>query len=182
MSDCTALLVFERQRHSNGRDAAFLRPEVPDMLRWARCLRSQCVRRLIVVVPHAPALLPHALRHGLATLDEAAVQALGFEHLVFLRAAQHGDRPGARSPLQRVADWWLAQLRWMVPQQQQPLRATRLAALVVALARALPESAAGTRVLTPDALQAGAGDAGAAALAEWLQAPAPPPAAPPPPP
>ena len=81
------------------------------------------------------------------------------------------DRRRARSPLQRVADWWLSQLRWMVPQQEQPLRSTRLAACVVALAQQLPASARGTRVLTPDSCAAGAaGDVRAAAEA-WLHAP-----------
>jgi len=104
------------------------------------------------VLPHAPALLPHALKAGLATLDETAVAALGFEHLVFVRAAQGLVAPRASGWLQRVADLWLAQLRWMIPEREQPLRAAVLAARVVALARALPTLPHGTRVLSPELL------------------------------
>lgn len=179
VSDCTAVLVFERQRHSNGRDAAFVRPEVSDLLPWARSLRGQGVTRLIVVVPHAPALLPHALRYGLATLDEAAVQALGFEHLLFLRAAQHAGPLRTGSPLQRLAGWWLSQLRWMVPQQEQPLRAAQLAACVVALAQGLVDTVPATRVLATDALRTGNA---ADAAAQWLHAPGLPRGEPTPPP
>ena len=32
LPDCTAVIVFERQRHANGRDDAFVRPEVHDLL------------------------------------------------------------------------------------------------------------------------------------------------------
>ena len=42
------------------------------------------------LLPHAPALLPQSLRAGLASLDEQALAALGFEHLVFVRPAQLG--------------------------------------------------------------------------------------------
>ena len=69
----TAFLVFERERHSNGRDDAFLRPEPADLLPLAQSLRAAGVRRLLVVVPHAPALLPHALKAGFASRDEGAV-------------------------------------------------------------------------------------------------------------
>lgn len=197
VADATAVIVFERQRHSNGRDDAFAKPEPADLLPLAQALHRHGVRRLLVVVPHAPALLPHALRHGLATLDEAAVDRLGFDQVLFIRAAQSAAGPGAgdgsgatrnpgtagvagcrRSWLERAAHWWLSQLRWMVPQQQMPLRATVLARLVVQLAQALPAVTRGTRVLAPELLQPGAdGDVASAATA-WLHGtagPTPPP-------
>ena len=147
-----AVIVFERQRHSNGRDDAFVQPEPADLLPLARALHQRGVRRLAVVVPHAPALLPQALSRGLASLDEAAVAALGFEHLVFVRAAQtlQTGTPGSR--LQRFALWWLQQLSWMVPPQQQPLRAAALARCVVQLVRGLPALPQGTRVIAPEQL------------------------------
>jgi hypothetical protein len=155
-----AVLVLERQRHSNGRDDAFLQPQVADLLPLAQQLRQAGVPRLIVVVPHAPALMPQALAHGLASLDEAAVAALGFEHLVMLRTAQDTAPAPARG-LERLAALWLAQLRWMVPQRQQSLRAVALARCVVQLARALPQAPGGTRVIAPETLwlwsQSGAG-------------------------
>jgi len=164
-----AFIVFERERHSNGRDDAFVRPDPGSLRELAIHLREVGVRRLIVVVPHAPALLPQALKHGLASTDEGALAAMGFEHLVFVRAAQ--DAAGVRSgtPLDRFARWWLSQLRWMVPSSEQPVRAARLAELVVLLARLLPRAAALTRVLPPEVLaQAAAGDAPEAALEQWL--------------
>jgi hypothetical protein len=171
-----AVIVFERQRHSNGRDDAFVQPAPQDLLPLAQALHARGVPRLIVVVPHAPALLPQALRHGLATLDEGAVAALGFEHLVFIRAAQDAMATHDGSLLQRFARWWLSQLRWMVPQAEQPVRAVALARCVVHLARRLPAAAPGTRVLAPELLwQAAQNEAGLpAAVAAWLGATSPP--------
>ena len=169
-----AFLVFERERHSNGRDDAFLRPEPAQLLTLARALRQGGVQQLMVVLPHAPALLPHALKVGFASHDEAAVSALGFDHVVFVRAAQASSKPGSGNRLQRFADWWLSQLNWMVPSSEQPVRAVKLAQLVVLLARHLSASAPGTRVLPPEALwQAAQTDAPAHALVDWLQGRAP---------
>lgn len=176
LADTTAVLVFERQRHSNGRDDAFVQPDPADLVPLAVALRRHGVRRLLVMVPHAPALLPHALRHGLATLDETAVDALGFERLLFVRAAQQGGGATAGRGLlwvQRAAGWWLSQLHWLVPQQQLPLRAALLARCVVQLAQALPAAAAGTRVLAPEVLQPAPGNDVASAAVAWLQAPRP---------
>lgn len=169
-----AFLVFERERHSNGRDDAFLRPEPAQLLHWASTLRSAGVRRLIVVVPHAPALLPNALKAGFASHDERAVAALAFEHLVFVRAAQSSGSSRGGSLLQRLAESWMAQLRWMIPQREQPVRAATLAQLVVRVGRQLGAAPTGTRVLPPELLwQAAQGEAGALALDAWLAAPRP---------
>jgi hypothetical protein len=165
-----AFIVYERARHSNGRDDAFHQPAPASLLATARALHTCGVRRLLVVVPHAPALLPQALRHGFASLAEGEVAALGFEHLLFLRTAQAAP-PWAGSRLQRLAGWWLSQLAWMVPTQQQPVRAPVLAALAVQLARHLPGTPPRTRVVPPELLwQAAQGDAGTV-LAEWLTPP-----------
>jgi len=167
-----AIVVFERRRHANGRDDAFVMPQPADLLPLARALHRGGVQSLLVVVPHAPALLPQALRLGFASLDEGAVAALGFERLLFVRAGQPGGSGGRRTGLQRVADAWLAQLRWMVPQREQPLRAALLARCVVALARAMPAAPPGTRVLAPEllwqAVQPGVDTD--ALLAGWLHA------------
>jgi hypothetical protein len=146
----TALVVFDRERHANGRDAAFFRPtpeQLPAMARW---LQRRGVRHLIVVLPHQAALLPQALKLGLANLDEQAVAAMGFEHVVIVRSAEPPDERITSRGLQRVADMVLAQLRFMTPQQQQPVRARKVAALVSALAQQLRSSAPGTRVLPPE--------------------------------
>ena len=167
-------IVFERERHSNGRDDAFLQPDVGDLPILARALHAGGVRRLLVVLPHAPALLPQALKAGLASLDEGAVAALGFEHLVFVRAAQAAGAGTLGSALERFAGWWLSQLRWMVPAREQPLRAVKLAALVVLLARALPQARPGTRVVPPELLWQAAvlsPEGPDATLAAWLAQP-----------
>jgi hypothetical protein len=163
-----AFIVFERWRHANGRDEAFFQPDPTQLLPLAQALHASGVRRLLVVVPHAPALLPQALKAGLATLDEGAVAALGFDQLLFLRAAQAAATAAGGSRMQRFARWWLSQLQWMVPQREQPVRAVKLAELAVVLAQLLPQAARGTRVLPPELLwQAAQGDP-RTVLAPWL--------------
>lgn len=164
-----AFIVFERERHSNGRDQAFHSPAPAELVTVAQALRAAGVRHLLVLVPHAPALLPHALKAGFASKDEGAVAALGFEHLVFVRAAQAAGGAVEGSGMQRFAGWWLSQLNWMVPASDQPVRAIKLAHLVVQLASLLPTASQGTRVLPPEVLQAAnqADDPGNA-LRAWL--------------
>ncbi len=165
----TALLVFDGERHANGREARFVRPLPADLLPIARLLQASGVRRLIVVVPHQTATLPAALRAGLATLDETAVAALGLEQLVFLRTAHGARSASAGHALQRLGAAMLSQLHWMVPQREQPVRTPQLSAFVVALALALPDAPAGTRVVSPELMwdwaQPGGGDA---VLTAWL--------------
>lgn len=172
----SAAVVFERARRNNGRDEAFVQPQPQQLAPLATQLHAGGVRRLLVLVPHAPALLPQALQSGLASLDEAHVAALGFEHVLLLRAAQSAAGTPVGGWARRAAAGWLAQLAWMVPQREQPLRARRLAELVVELAWRLPQSAPATRVLAPQLLwqAAHAADSGAW-LGAWLDgAPLPP--------
>ena len=164
----TAFIVLERQRRSNGRDAAFVQPALAALWPLARSIHAAGVQRLLVLVPHAPALLPQALNAGLASTDEAAVAALGFEHLVFLRAAQDNLHTRAASWPQRLAGWWLAQLRWMVPSAQQALRPADLARLLVHLVQRLPAAPPGTRVMSSETLWL-ARAAGPAWCDDWLQ-------------
>jgi hypothetical protein len=149
----TAIVVYDRPRGRHGREDVFARPEPAELPELGRALHAGGVRRLVVVLPHAPTLLPQALKVGLASLDEQALAAAGFEHLVFVRSARRpGAAPaGAAVPwLQRVADGLLAQLHWMVPLRDQPVRAEKVAAFVAALARALPDAPPGTRVAPPE--------------------------------
>jgi hypothetical protein len=163
-----AVVVFDRPRQVNGREAAFWQPQPAELPGLATQLHRLGTRHLIVVLPHDSASLPQALKAGIANLDEQAVAALGFEHVVLLRTAQRPDalnRPG----LQRVADLVLAQLRLMVPQRDQPVRPVKVAALVAALARALPASPAGTRVMAPEWVwQAAQGGDLTALVGDWL--------------
>ena len=59
--------------------------QLPALARW---LRACGVRTLAVVQPHAQGRLPEALKRGLASLDEQAVAALGFERVLLVRSAQ----------------------------------------------------------------------------------------------
>lgn len=173
----TALIVFERARRSNGRDDAFVQPLPEQLAALAAQLRAGGVCRLLVVVPHAPALLPQALKHGLATLDEGQVAALGFEQLLFLRAAQAGGGNAARGWTRRFAAGWLAQMSWMVPQREQPVRTQRLAEVLVELCWRLADAPPATRVLPPELLwQAAQEESAGPLLSAWLRGePLPPP-------
>jgi hypothetical protein len=154
----TAVVVFDRARHANGREAAFGQPQPADLPALATRLRHLGVASLVVVVPHAPGLLPQALKAGLASLDEGAVAALGFAHLVFMRSAQAGAAADATAapPPARLARWLLGQLHWMVPQGDQPVRTDTVARVAARLAVVLPQATPGTRVLPPDVLWAAA--------------------------
>lgn len=94
--------------------------------------------------------LPQALKAGLASLDEHAVAALGFEHVVFVRSAQASADQRAERWLQRLADGVFAQLRFMVPQAEQPVQVQKVAAFVTELALRLARSAPGTHVAPPE--------------------------------
>lgn len=144
------IVVFDRERRANGRDAAFWRPSPDALPALAAWLRAAGVRDLIVVMPHDAGRLPQALQQGLANLDEQAVAALGFEHLVILRSARAPGADGASRGLQRLADAVLAQLRLMTPQRLLPVRTAKLAALVAALAARLSAAPPGARVMPAD--------------------------------
>ena len=174
----TALIVFDRERRANGREAAFVRPEPAQLVAQAAMLQAAGARSLLVVVPHAAALLPQALRAGLATLDEAAVAAMDFDQLVFMRMAQGGGAATvgeALSPAQRLARWMLMQLQWMVPQRDQPVRSATVARFAAALAAALHAAPHGTRVLPHEWLWLAAqGHDIEGLVARWLGGEAPP--------
>ena len=172
----TAVIVFERAWRSNGRDEAFLQPQPAQLAALAGQLRAGGVRRLLVVVPHAPALLPQALKQGFASIDEASVAAMGFEQLLFVRSAQSTATVAVALWSQRLAAAWWSQLAWMVPQSEQPVRALRMAELAVELAWRLADAPSATRVLSPELLrQAAQSEDGGALLSAWLEgAPLPP--------
>ena len=146
----TAVIVFDRERHANGRELAFVRPQPQALPALARRLHGRGVKHLIVVLPHTPAGLPEALKHGLANLDEQVTAALGFEHLVFVRSAQKPGSARAEQWLQRLADGVLAQMQMMVASANQPVRAGKVAQFVAELGAQLPASEPGTRVAPPE--------------------------------
>ena len=168
------IIVFDRERHANGREIAFYRPPPADLPALARAWHDAGVRHLLVVMPHTMASLPDALKRGLANLDEHAVAALGFEHLVFIRSAQAPADARAAHPAQRLAHWMLSQLQLMVPQRERPVRAAKVAQLAARIAARLPHSPPGTRVVPPELVWEAAQVDDVVALAEaWLNGPGP---------
>jgi hypothetical protein len=146
----TAVIVFDRARGANGRDEAFFSAQPEALPTLAAQLHARGVRHLLVVMPHTQATLPDALKRGLASLDEQAVAALGFDHLMFVRSAQAPDRTSLSHPAQRLAHWMLSQLQMMVPQREQPLRAQKVAQFAAGLTLGLAASPQGTRVVPPE--------------------------------
>jgi hypothetical protein len=160
-----AVVLFDPPRMFYQRERALWTPapaQLPELARW---LRSCGVRTLAIVLPHAPGRLPEALKRGLASLDEQAVAALGFERLLILRSAQ---KPGAvphANAFSALAHWMLSIFKYMVPSSEQPVRAAKVAEL---LAVALQLAPPGIHVAAPELVwQAAQGDARKVAR-DWL--------------
>lgn len=144
----TAFVVLERPGLVGARDAAFAAPAVAELPALAGQLRALGATRLFVVVPHAANTLPEALRHGFANADEQALAGLGFEQVVLVRSSRDAASLPPGTPWwDRVAAAWWAQLRWIIPDAERPLRSVALARVVVAAARLLRQAPPGVRVL-----------------------------------
>ena len=149
-----AVVMFEPPRPWHERERALWTPTPAELPALARWLRASGVRRLAVVVPHAPGRLPDALQHGLANLDEAAVAQLDFDCLLWLRAADaRAGAASAGSLPQRLAAWMLGVTRHMLPDAQRPLRPASLAQVLQLALRVAPP---GVHVLGPELLHAAA--------------------------
>ncbi len=141
-----AVVMFEPPRMFYERERALWAPEPVQLVPLAQWLYAQGVRTLAVVLPHAQGSLPDALKAGLATLNEQALAAIGFERLLIVRSA---EKPKASSPshaLDKLALWMLGIFKFMVPTPEQPVRPVKLANIVDA---ALQYAPAGVRVLGP---------------------------------
>lgn len=142
----TAFVVLERAGLVGARDAAFARVEVAALAQIAQQLRALGAERLCVVVPHAAASLPAALHGGFADGFEQGLSQLGFRQLLLVRSSR--ERVAAEgSWLERFAALWWAQLRWMLPDDERPLRSTALARVVCHAERALRGVGPGTWLL-----------------------------------
>ena len=142
-----AVVLFDPPRMFYERERALWTPAPEQLVPLARWLRASGVKTLAIVLPHAPGRLPEALKRGLASLDEQAVAALGFERLLLLRSAQ---KPGAvrhANAGARLADWMLGIFKYMVPSSEQPVRASKVAELLAVALRIAPE---GTHVAAPE--------------------------------
>jgi hypothetical protein len=151
--DIDAWLPCKPPRLYHDRERALWTPKPEQLLVLAQWLRRCGVQTLVVVLPHAPGRLPQALRHGLASIDEQQVAALGFERVLLVRSAQKQAATVGRGFLEKVAAWMLSTLKYMIPVSEQPVRPARLAEFVDLALRGLP---AGTHVVPPELLwQAG---------------------------
>jgi hypothetical protein len=157
--------MFDPPRMFYERERALWTPapqQLPSLGRW---LRASGVTTLAIVMPHAQMRLPDALKRGLANLDEHAVAQLGFERLLIVRSPSKPGAASASHPLQRLANWVLAALRYMVPTTEQPVRAVKVAQFVASALRLAP---AGIHVAAPETVwQAAQGDVDAA-VRGWL--------------
>ncbi len=162
----TGVVMFEPPRLYHDRERALWTPEPAQLLALSQWLRRCGAQTLVVVLPHAQGSLPQALRQGLASIDEQAVAALGFERVLLLRSAQKPPREAGRPALERLAAWMLSVLAYMIPASSMPVRPTRLAEFVEAALRVLP---AGTHVAAPELLwQAGQAADMQGVIQAWL--------------
>jgi len=159
------VILFDPPRLFYDRERALWTPRPDQLHGLARWMRSCGVTTLAVVLPHAQGRLPEALKRGLATLDEQAVAALGFERVLFVRSAQKPAAAPDGNALVRTAHWMLAALRYMVPSSEQPVRAAKVSELV---ATALQIAPPGIHVAGPELVwRAAQGDL-RALVADWL--------------
>jgi len=162
----TAIIAFDPPRLYHDRERALWVPEPADLPELARWLRACGVQTLAIVQPHDQGRLPEALKRGLASLDEQAVVANGFERVILVRSARKPADAKLVNPFERVAAWMLSIVRFMVPSSEQPVRASKVAELVDIALRIAPP---GVHVAAPELVwQAAQGDMHAVARA-WLQ-------------
>lgn len=145
----TGVVMFEPPRLYHDRERALWTPKPEQLLALAQWLRRCGVLTLVLVLPHAPGRLPQALRHGLASIDEQQVAALGFERVLLVRSAQKQAEQGGVGFPGNVAAWMLSTLKYMIPSSEQPVRPAKLAEFVDRVLRVLPE---GTHVAAPELL------------------------------
>jgi len=161
----TAVILFDPPRLFYQRERALWTPrpeQLPELAAW---MRRSGAATLAIVLPHAPGRLPEALKRGLASLDEQAVAALGFERLLIIRSAQKPGARAARGRLDSLAHWMLSIFKYMVPSSEQPVRAPKVAEFLAAALRLAPP---GIHIAAPETVwHAAQGDV-AAAIRRWL--------------
>ncbi|HZY16864.1 MAG TPA: hypothetical protein VFE82_00200 [Ramlibacter sp.] len=161
----TGVVLFEPPRLFHERERALWTPlpeQLPALAQW---MRRSGVRTLALVLPHAQGRLPEALKRGLATLDEQAVAALGFDCLVIVRAAQKPPGPGPRGWLPGLARWMLSVAKYMVPAGEQPVRSPKMAEFVAAALQFAPP---GIHIAAPDLVWSAAQGDVRQAVRQWL--------------
>ena len=161
----TGLVMFDPPRLFNDRERALWTPQPGQLVEVAAWMHRSGVTTLVVVLPHDLGRLPEALKRGLASLDEQAVAALGFDRLVIVRSARKPASKASAGLLHGLAGWMLSIMKYMVPSQEQPVRAVKVADFVAA---ALEMAPPGVHVAASEMVwQAAQGDVSQAVRA-WL--------------
>lgn len=159
------VVLFDPPRLFYDRERALWTPAPRQLPALARWMRAGGVHTLAIVLPHAPGRLPEGLKRGLASLDEQAVAALGFERLLILRSAQKPAAAREPNPLVRLAHWMLSIFRYMVPSSEQPVRSVKVAEMLALALRLAPP---GIHVAAPEVVwEAAQGDM-EPAIRRWL--------------
>jgi hypothetical protein len=161
----TAIIAFDPPRLYHDRERALWVPEPSDLPELARWLRACGVQTLAIVLPHDQGRLPEALKRGLASLDEQAVVACGFERVILVRSARKPVNAKIANPFERLAAWMLSVVRFMVPSSEQPVRAVKVAELVDVALRIAPP---GVHVAAPELVWESAQGDMPAVAARWL--------------
>jgi len=159
------VVLFDPPRMFYQRERALWTPQPGQLPELAAWLRRCGVRTLAIALPHAPGRLPEALKRGLASLDEQAVAALGFERLLILRSARKPVAARPAHPLARLAHWMLGIFQYMVPSSEQPVRAATVARLLAVALRIAPP---GIHVAPPELVWQAAQQDAAAVARRWL--------------
>ena len=162
----TGVLLFEPARTFHGRERALWTPTPDDWVEVARWMRRCGVGTLAVALPHDAGRLPEALKRGLASLDELAVAALGFERVLLVRSARKPGTARAAHLPGRLADFMLATFKYMVPGSEQPVRAVKVAEF---LAAALQLAPPGIHVAAPELVWRAAQGPVREAVQAWLR-------------
>ncbi|MGZ5196022.1 MAG: hypothetical protein ACXWJM_16205 [Ramlibacter sp.] len=163
----TGIVLFDPPRLFHDRERALWTPTPEQLPAVAQWLRRSGVTTLAVVLPHAQGRLPEALKRGLASLNEHAVAALGFDRLLVVRSARKPGPAAAEGLLPRVAHAVLSSLKYMIPTSEQPVRAVKVADFV---SQALREAPPGIHVAAPELVWRAAQGDTAATVRQWLQA------------
>jgi hypothetical protein len=163
----TGIILFDPPRLFHDRERALWTPQPAQLAPLALWMRASGVATLAIVLPHAQGRLPEALKRGLASLDEQAVAALGFERLLIIRSAQKPGPPAAPGALPAVAHWMLSIFKYMVPSSEQPVRSVKVAEFV---AMALQLAPPGIHVAAPELVWRAAQGDMTATLRQWLHA------------
>jgi len=162
----TAIVLFDPPRMFHERERALFTPAPEQLPAIAAWLRRSGASTLAVVMPHAQGRLPEALKRGLANLDEHALAVLGFERLLIIRSAQVPQRAAAEGRLAAVARWMLSVAKYMVPSNEQPVRAVKVAQFVAAALQLAPP---GIHVAAPETVWRAAQGDPRPVVRDWLK-------------